>query len=925
MDYRTTINLPQTSFPMKAGLKEKEPKTLKKWDEEKLYERLRELRKGAPKYILHDGPPYANGDIHIGTALNKIIKDIIVRYKSIRGFDSPYVPGWDCHGMPIELKVQESLGDKYKETPRNIIRKKCRAYAQKYIDIQRKEFKRLGVMGDWDNPYLTMSPEYEAEIVSVFSKLVELGYIYKGLRTIHWCMHCETALASAEIEYDDHHLSNSVYVRFPVLNEINDKLKSCVNVMIWTTTPWTLPSNMACAFNKRLEYVAVKMDYGSYSIMAKTLVNEVLSKTGMNLEGREIIPITLEDIEKLIIAHPFIKDRKSAVVFADYVDDTAGTGIVHTAPGHGMEDYLTATAYNLDIYCPVDREGRYTKDFLELEGVRVSEANPKIIDILEKNVSLYYKEDIVHSYPICWRCKNSLIFRATDQWFMNMKHDNIDKRTVKSLENIKWYPAWGHDRMKSMLEDRPDWCLSRQRAWGVPIPAFYCKKCSETLLTPESTKFFADIVREKGMDVWYELDYKDLLPSGTKCDKCGGDEFGKEDDILDVWFDSGVSSFASEKTNKDLKDNFPVDIYLEGGDQYRGWFQASIWPSMAIRDIPPYRELVTHGWTLDEQGRAMHKSAGNVVSPLEVIDKYGADILRLWCISEDFTHNVRVGDNMMKAVADNYRKIRNTFRYLLGNLFDFNFDNDRVKIEDMLPIDRYALSRLATFVKYTERACDRYEYHMFYQRLVNYCAVELSATYFDIIKDRLYCDKKDSLSRRSAQTALYFMLDTLVRVLSPFLTFTMDEVWTYYKGEGSSSVHLQLWPEFDKNIIDENIEREWTLMLKVRDDVLLSLERARDNNTIGKSLEASIKIYPKEEKIKELLLKYIKYLNEIFIVSKVIVGDEKDDTFIEGNVCFVKSELSSNEKCVRCWGHYDTIGEDKAHPELCLRCCESVK
>ncbi|MEI0479196.1 isoleucine--tRNA ligase [Brachyspira pulli] len=923
MDYSSTINLPKTAFPMKAGLKEKEPKIIKKWEEEKLYQQLRELRKGAPKCILHDGPPYANGDIHIGTSLNKIIKDIIVRYKSAKGFDSPYVPGWDCHGMPIELKVQESLGDKYKETSKFIMRKKCRAYAQKYIDIQRKEFKRLGVMGDWENPYLTMSPEYESEIVEVFAQLVEKGYIYKGLRTIHWCMDCETALAAAEIEYDDNHTSTSVYVRFPVLNKINDKLDGNVDVMIWTTTPWTLPSNMACAFNRDLEYVAVEID-GRYAIMTTSLVDTVLSKKDMKAEGRDMIPVSMEEIEKLEIAHPFIKDRKSAVVFADYVEATSGTGIVHTAPGHGMEDYQTGMNYGLEIYCPVDKAGRYTSDFPEMQGMKVRDANPKVVEILENNGSLYHKEKVTHSYPICWRCKNPLIFRATSQWFMDMTHDDIDKRTVKALDNIKWYPTWGHERMQKMLENRPDWCLSRQRSWGVPIPAFYCKNCGKTLLTAESTRHFAEIVKTKGMDVWFELEAKDLLPEGTKCE-CGSTDFDKEQDILDVWFDSGVSSFAAQKTNKDLDGVFPVDIYLEGGDQYRGWFQAAIWPSMAIRGIPPYKELVTHGWTLDEQGRAMHKSAGNVVSPLEVIDKYGADILRLWCISEDFTHNARVGDNMMKAIADNYRKIRNTFRYLLGNISDFDFTKEKIEVKDLLPVDRYALSRLHSFIKVAEKACDGYEFHLFYQRLINYCVVELSATYFDIIKDRLYCDRKDSVSRRSAQTVLVEILDVLVKIIAPVLPFTTDEVWGYYKGENASSVHLELYPKADDNLIDLDLEKEWASILKVRDDVLLSLERARDNSTIGKSLEAYVTICTKEPATKELLTKYEKYLNEIFIVSKVTLSDSKDDTFIDGGVSFVKTEKASHEKCVRCWGHYDSVGTDSEHKELCTRCAEAVR
>lgn len=923
MDYSSTINLPKTNFPMKAGLKEKEPKIIKKWEEEKLYQKLREARKNAPKCILHDGPPYANGDIHIGTSLNKIIKDIIVRYKSAKGFDSPFVPGWDCHGMPIELKVQENLGDKYKETSKFIMRKKCRAYAQKYVDLQKSQFKRLGVMADWENPYLTMSSEYESEIIEVFSKLVERGFIYKGLRTIHWCIDCETALAAAEIEYDENHISKSVYVKFPVKNKINEKLNGNVDVMIWTTTPWTLPSNMACAFNKDLEYIAVKIN-DRYAIIAKDLAETVLSKIELKIEDCDIISLSIEDIEKLEIAHPFIENKLSKVVFADYVEATSGTGIVHTAPGHGMDDFQTGLKYNLDIYCPVDREGRYTSDFKEMEGVRITEANSKIIELLEEKNKLFHKEDIKHSYPICWRCKNPLIFRATSQWFMNMNHNDIQKTTLEALDKINWYPVWGQERMKKMLENRPDWCLSRQRSWGVPIPAFYCKKCGKTLLNEETTKHFAKLSKEKGMDIWFEAEAKDLLPENTKCE-CGCDDFGKEDDILDVWFDSGVSSFASQKTNKDLENNFPVDIYLEGGDQYRGWFQASIWPSIAIRGIAPYKSLITHGWTLDEKGKAMHKSAGNVVSPLKVIDQYGADILRLWCISEDFTHNARVGDNMMKAVADNYRKIRNTFRYILGNLSDFDYSKDKVDIDKLLPIDRYALSRLHSFIKNVNNAYESFEFHIFYQKLINFCVVELSATYFDIIKDRLYCDKKDSISRRSSQTVLDEILNVLVKVLAPVLPFTTDEVWQHYKGEDTSSIHLELWPEINDNYINLSLEEEWNKILKVRDDVLLSLERARDNNTIGKSLEATIYINTKEDDIKKLLEKYSNYLNEVFIVSKTNIVDSNDNSFTEGSVSFVKTEMSKNEKCVRCWGHYETVGRDSEHKELCDRCVEAVK
>ena len=921
MDYRATINLPQTSFPMKAGLKDKEPKMLENWEKENLYQQVRELRKDSPSFILHDGPPYANGDIHVGHALNKILKDIIVRYKTAQGFNSPYIPGWDCHGMPIELKVQEALGDKYKETPTNIMRKKCRKYAFKHIDNQRKQFKRLGVMGEWDNPYLTMTPEYEAEIVSVFAKLVEKGYIYKGLRVIHWCTTCETALASAEIEYNENHTSKSIYVRFPIKNKINDKLDKNVNVMIWTTTPWTLAANMACAFNEEMEYVAVKIG-DEYSIMAKSLVQTVLSKMDLAFDESSLIDISMDEIKQLKISHPFI-DRESAVVFADYVDDSSGTGIVHTAPGHGVDDYNTGMRYNLEILSPVGRDGRYTEEFPLMQGVHIAKGNTQVIALLEEKGLLFYTEEIKHSYPICWRCKNALIFRATEQWFMNMKHENLEEKAINSLSSLKWTPSWGEERMRSMLKDRPDWCLSRQRAWGVPIPAFYCKQCGDTLLTPESTKMVADIVREKGIDIWFDLEAKELLAEGSKCATCGGDEFGKENDILDVWFDSGISSFTLDKTHAGVID-FPADIYLEGGDQYRGWFQSSIWPSMALRGIPPYKSLITHGWVLDEKGRAMHKSDGNVVNPLDIVNKYGADILRLWCITEDFTHNFRIGENMMQAASDSYRKIRNTFRYLLGNLCDFNYETDKVEVENLSPVDRYALSRLHSFIKFSEEKINAYEYHVFYQRLINYSSVDMSATYLDIIKDRLYCDKKDSQTRRSAQTVLYYMLDNLTRLLAPFLAFTAEEIWKYFKGENATSVHLENFPKYDNSLIDLELEKEWEKLLKVRDDVLLSLERARDNSTIGKSLEASVVIKFKEEDTKNILEKNAQSLNEVFIVSGVSFSDSKDDEFTEGNVSFVKTQKAESEKCVRCWGHYETVGKNASHSELCERCAKAV-
>ncbi len=920
MDYKNTINLPQTSFPMKAGLREKEPKMLKEWNDINLYQKIREARKGRPLYILHDGPPYANGDIHMGHALNKIVKDIIIRYHSLLGFDTPYIPGWDCHGLPIEHRVVQDLGDKKESIPTNILRKKCRAYAQKYVDKQKKQFQRLGGIGDWDNPYLTMSREYEAEIVRVFSELVEKKYIYKGMRTIHWCVDCATALAEAEVEYASHK-SHSVYVKFPIKNKINDRLDKNVSVMIWTTTPWTLPANMACAFNDAFDYVAVKMDDG-YSIMAEALVEQVLSKQGIDHNSVEKIALTMEEIKNLEIQHPFV-DRISKVVFAGYVASDTGTGVVHTAPGHGSEDYHTGLKNGLEIYCPVDRQGKYTKDFPEMEGVKIWDANSKIVALLKDKNVLYYDEHIEHSYPHCWRCKEPLIFRATEQWFMKIDNNNLRENTLSKLDDVNFFPKWGKDRMNNMLSSRPDWCLSRQRAWGVPIPAFYCKKCGETILTPETTKSVADIVKEKGVDIWFELPASELLPAHIKC-TCGAgvSDFDKENDILDVWFDAGVSAFAVGKSHSELK--FPVDLYIEGNDQYRGWFQAAMWPYMAIHNKPPYKNLVTCGWMLDEHGHAMHKSVGNVIAPDYVIDKYGVDVLRLWIISEDFKEDLRIGETVLVAVSDAYRKIRNTFRYILGNTGDFHPQKDMVSESEMPSIDRYAISRLNTFLKISKEKFDDFEFHMFYQRLTNYCSAELSSTYLDILKDRLYCDGKSSKSRRSAQTVLYKILESLVRMIAPVLPFTAEEIWRNYKGDEAGSIHLQTFILADENLIDSALEEKWSKILHVRDDVLLSLERARDNSTIGKSLEASVSIAVKDEVIKTYLEEEIEALKDIFIVSKVSLVNDKDENFIEGSLSFVRTEASTSTKCIRCWGHYDDVGANKEHPELCSRCAASL-
>lgn len=920
MDYRDTINLPSTNFPMKASLSVREPETLKRWEEVNLYKQIREARKGSEKFILHDGPPYANGDIHMGTALNKILKDIIIRYKSLRGYDTPYTPGWDCHGLPIEHKVVEELSKKKKlsETSASDLRKMCREYATDFVNRQREQFKRLGGIGDWENPYLTMSNEYESAIVDTFASLVEKGYIYKGLRPIHWCPTCETALAEAEVEYQEH-TSLSVFVTFPASGEINKKLGDNVYVMIWTTTPWTLPANTACAFNESFEYCAVKIE-DKWCIMAKGLRESVLSKKGYKFEDMESVDVSIDEIRSLKIKHPFI-DRQSQVVFADYVTLETGTGVVHTAPGHGQEDYHTGLAYNLQIISPVDRAGKYTSEFSMMEGEHVFKANPKIADMLNEMGFLYYSEEVSHSYPHCWRSKTPLIFRATEQWFLKISHESLREKTLEVLPSISWFPKWGERRMTDMLKRRPDWCLSRQRHWGVPIPAFYCKSCGETILTPKTARHFASIVKEYSVDIWFSKEASELLPKDTVC-KCGSTDFEKENDILDVWFDSGVSSFAVLDQKEDL--SCPADLYIEGNDQYRGWFQASIWPSVALRGIAPYKTIVTSGWMLDEKGHAMHKSAGNAVAPEKVTKVYGADILRLWVMSEDFKEDLRLGENLLKITSESYRKIRNTFRYMLGNLSSFN-DEDAVEIEKLKEVDRYALSRLHTFLKTIERHLDNYDFHLYYQKLVNYCNTELSSTYFDILKDRLYCDGKKSESRRSALTVLSSIFNSLCRVVAIVMPFTADEAWRSAKGENTPSIHTLLWIESDESLIDEALENKWKKILTVRDDALKALEIAREKGVVKKSLEARVLLKAKDEETKALINETLSILPEIFIVSAVEVVENTDENFHEGEASFSLAKEAIGEKCERCWNINESVGSNNEHPGLCARCLEAIK
>ena len=768
MDYSKTVNLPTTDFPMRANLPKREPDLLKKWQDDNIYLKILENRKEDELYILHDGPPYANGNIHIGHALNKILKDIIIKHKTMMGYRSPYVPGWDCHGLPIELNVTKELGEKAKTMEKVEIRKLCRQYADKYVKIQMEDFKRLGVFGDYENPYLTMSNEYESTIVETFGNILEKGFIYRSKKPIYWCPTCVTALAEAEVEYDDH-TSPSIFVKFKVDPEtinFDGVDKDNTHVVIWTTTPWTLPANLGVSFHPKFQYSAYKFG-NDYYIIARGLLMQMEEIIGSEKEAE--IELTKEQIEKFKVYHPFI-DRESKVLFGEHVTLEQGTGVVHTAPGHGHEDYVIGLEYDLDVYCPVDDEGRFTDDFPEMKGINVFKANDKILELLKSKNVLIHTQKIKHSYPHCWRCKKPLIFRATKQWFFKIDHENLRQEALKCVDETNWVPSWGEKRFRSMIETRPDWCLSRQRSWGVPIPSFHCDDCGQNMMTSESVLHFAKIAKEKSIDTWYTEDIKNLIPKDTACD-CGSTNFVKEYDILDVWFDSGVSHYAVLDNWPDLR--WPADLYLEGSDQHRGWFQSSLWPALTLRGRAPYNTVLTHGFVLDDKGKAMSKSVGNVIPPEKLIKQFGADILRLWVSSEDYRNDLRIGMDMMKQIADSYRRIRNTFKFIIGNISDFS-ESDKAPYDELEDIDKWILHKLYELSEKVIEHYNNYEFHQVYRRILNLCAVELSSVYFDISKDILYIELKDDKKRRANQTVLNELYQTLVKILAPILSFTSE-------------------------------------------------------------------------------------------------------------------------------------------------------
>jgi isoleucyl-tRNA synthetase len=930
-DLKATLNLPQTDFPMKANLPQTEPKRIEAWKQDGLYRKIRESRKNATRFVLHDGPPYANGHIHLGTALNKILKDLVVRSRTMAGYDSPYVPGWDCHGLPIELKVDKDLGSKKREMSPTAFRKACRAYAEKFLDIQRTEFERLGVQGEWEAPYRTMAPAYQASIVRQLAIFADKGLVYKAKKSVHWCPSCRTALAEAEVEYDENHVSPQIDVRFALSETERAPLQvrypalsgKNLATVIWTTTPWTLPANLAVAFHP-------EFDYGFYPVegtrdvlvIAKGLKDASLARWQTLALGAPVCEVKGAELEGLRFRHPFF-ERDSPVVLGDYVTLEAGTGVVHTAPGHGWDDYLTGVKYGLDIYCPVDEAGRFLPEIAAWAGKKVLDANPEIVALLKERGALLASGKNKHSYPVCWRCKHPIIFRATEQWFIALDKDGFRERALEAIGQVRWYPAWGEERIRNMIATRPDWCISRQRLWGVPIPAFYCKACGSVQLTAALANRVADVFEKENADAWYEREAKDLLPPGFACPKCGGAEFDKEHDILDVWFDSGSSHAAVLAPRPEL--GWPAEVYLEGSDQHRGWFHSSLLIGVGTRGSAPYRQVITHGFTVDRDGKKISKSLGNDVDTQKLIATYGAEILRLWTIMVDYREDMRFSDEMLKRVAEAYRKIRNTLRYLLSNLYDFDPAKDAVAEGQLDSLDRYALNRHRQFVARVVKAYDEYEFHVVYHQLVQYCAVDLSSFYLDVLKDRLYCDAANGPRRRSAQTMLHQIARDLARLMAPALPFTADEVWPLIPGRAEASVHVAHFPK--PEAADEALLGHWQSLLDARAAVTKALEVLRAEKTVAGSLEAEVEVGARAEALTPLREHeaassvFPGNLANLFIVSRVRLaeGDPGAETYA------ITVGKAKGGKCERCWTYSENVGKLSAHPGVCERCAQVLE
>ena len=925
--YDLTLNLPKTDFPMRAGLPKREPDMLKHWEELDIYNEMLKKNEGKPLFNLHDGPPFSNGNIHMGHALNKSIKDFITRSYAMRGYYTPYIPGWDNHGMPIESAIIKEQKLNHKAMSVADFRSACQAYAEKYIGIQMEGFKRLGVIGDWEHPYKTMNKGFEADEVRVFGKMYKNGHIYKGLKPVYWCAHDETALAEAEIEYQDDPCT-TVYVKFAMnddLGKLSHLDKSKLYFIIWTTTIWTLPGNLAIALHPDESYAIVKAANGEMYIVAEALVEKVMKVGG--IDEYEIVETHSGSFfENMLASHPFLP-KTSRLVLADYVTMDSGTGCVHTAPGFGADDYLTCKRYGMDMVVPVDDQGRHTDYAGKYAGLKTDESNPIILNDMRDSGVLFASEDIVHSYPHCWRCKHPIIFRATPQWFCSV--DSFKEEAVKACENVRWLPAWGQDRMASMIRERADWCISRQRRWGLPIPVFYCSDCGKPVCTDESIESVAAIFEEHGSNAWFEREAEELLPQGFKCPHCGGTHFTKETDTLDGWFDSGSTHFAAMKRDQGF---WPANMYMEGGDQYRGWFQSSLLVAVGALGMgAPYKECLTHGWTVDGEGRAMHKSLGNGVDPADIVKEFGADMIRLWAGSADYHVDVRCSKDIFKQLSQNYLKFRNTARYCLGNLDGFDA-NDLVKPEDMLELDKWAMTKLNKLIEKAAAAYDDYEFHVVSHLINDFCVVELSNFYLDIIKDRLYCEERDGLKRRSAQTALYLILDTMTKMFAPILAFTCDEIWLampHRDGDDVRNVVLnEMNKPFTEYALDDDEMAKWDALISVRNDVNGVLEAARGAKRIGKPLEASVTLHAKGaskqtvERISDM------NLSELFIVSECLISDEDehdpeavvgDGSYNSGLTVSVKE--APGTKCPRCWMH-----STKADPEtgLCPRCAAVV-
>jgi isoleucyl-tRNA synthetase len=928
LDLKKTLNLPKTDFPMKASLPQNEPKQLAAWQESSIYERILRAREDKPLFVLHDGPPYPTGTIHLGTGLNKILKDMIVKSKSMAGHYAPYVPGWDCHGLPIETQVEKELGGKGKVPPAEF-RRKCREYATRYVEQHKRDFKRLGVFGRWNDPYLTMSHEYEATIASAFLDFMEKGYVYRGRKPVYWCIYDNTALAEAEVEYEDH-TSPSIWVTFKAVGGGSGdaaKLGSDVSAVIWTTTPWTIPHNRALAFHPDYEYAVIQTEKGKL-LLAADRVAALQADT--ELKQADVLGTYKgRDFEGMKFGHPFLPIQVPGVL-ADYVTLDQGSGIVHTAPGHGAEDFVTGQKYGIETYAPLDDRGVYTEGLPEYKGKDVFSANPIIVKLLAERGALLANHPYKHTYPHCWRCHNPVIFRATEQWFIKMdetgkgEKETFRKEALDVIPGVKWIPSWGEERMYEMIEGRPDWCVSRQRFWGTPIIVFYCEGCGTRLEDFKALRNVVEWFKKEGADAWYQHSPEELLPPGTKCAKCGATKWRKENDILDVWFDSGSSHLAVLRGKE-----WPADVYLEGPDQYRGWFHSSLLIAVGVKDAAPYRGVVTHGWTLDEQGRPMSKSLGNIVLPEEICEKWGADLLRLWVGSQEYQADVKMSERVMTQLSEAYRKIRNTFRFALGNLNDFDPSRDAVRNAELEEMDQWMLERTADLVKRCREWYAAYEFHRVYHAIHDFCVVDLSAFYYDVLKDRLYTKAAKDKSRRSGQTAVWKITSALVRLATPILVFTSEEIWKYLpKASGEpESVHMALFPEEAelRTGIAPAKANAWELLGRVRGEVLKALEAARNEKRINSGLEAKVLLNADLE-LKAKLKHYLPQLPGLFIVSQVELmsagaGDFRSETAPSLEVTVQRAD---GKKCERCWNYSTHVGENPRYPTICERCSEAI-